>query len=563
MGPSDDGRRIGPYRIVRQIGGGAQGEVYLAEDTRIARRVALKVLAADFAPSEAAVERFRREAQAASRLDHPGICTVYEADIAGRTPYIAMRYLEGETLAARIEAASPTGGSASSSSSSSRSCRPVPLPIAAADASAVPAPAPSAVDDALQVVSMIESVARALHVAHEAGLVHRDVKPANIMLTPGCSPVILDFGLAHDDSSSARLTRTGTSLGSPAYMAPELIATSGAPVDRRADVYSLGVTLFEALTMALPYAAPTLAGLYDQILRTESPHARSRNAEIPRDLDVVVATAMEKDPDRRYRTARDFADDLRRVLRNEPVRARPAGRIVRLRRWAQRNPGLSASLAALLVALSAGLAASLHLAGVARDESNAKSVALRRVRVSGLRSESGVASVVDPMLGLLLAREAARLDPSPETIATLRTAVGASYERARLTCDDAALSVAISPRGDRVLAASADGTARILDVSGHEVAVLRGHESAVKRAVWSPSGARIGTASWDRTARIYVADGTETAALRGHTGWVTWIAFAADESHVVTASRDHTARIWTVDGASVAVLAGHTDEVWT
>jgi formylglycine-generating enzyme required for sulfatase activity len=269
------------------------------------------------------VARFLREAEVASRLDHPGIATVYEAGTEDGVPYIAMRYVEGETLATRIAASQGT---------------------------------------LLETARIIESVARALDAAHRKGVIHRDVKPRNIVVTSDDEPVILDFGLAHAaDVDAVSITRTGDHFGTPAYMSPEQIGSENGRPDARTDVWSLGVTLYECLTFRRPFEAPTREGLYQQILTKDPPAARTVNPGIPRDLEIVLQTALEKDVDRRYQTALDLAEELRRVRLHEPILARPAGRVVRLQRWAQRNPMLAMAVGGVFLVLAIGLAVALFL----------------------------------------------------------------------------------------------------------------------------------------------------------------------------------------------------------
>jgi len=322
----DDGERIGEYRLLRELGRGGQAIVWLAEDTRIGRRVALKVVPRP-PTSEDLTPRLRREAQAASRVEHPGLCPIFDVGADERQAWIAMRYVDGETLERRLERR-----------------------------------ASNSLDERLL---WIEHVARALHAAHQAGVVHRDVKPGNVMLQPGGEPVVLDFGIARADDVAAQLTRTGDAVGTPAYMAPEQL--SGASVDRRCDVWGLGVTAFELCVGRRPFEGPTRDALVRAILDSPAPDARDLEPRLPRDLAVVLATALEKDLSRRYQTALDFAEDLRRVRMREPIRARPASAALKLRRWGQRNPKLAASLAALAVVLVVALVVTTGLLQRTRD----------------------------------------------------------------------------------------------------------------------------------------------------------------------------------------------------
>jgi len=341
----------GPYRVIEELGRGGQATVYLAEDTRLGRRVALKVLRGLGPASEELLRRFEREASATARLDHPGICAVHDTGVTGGVAWIAMRHVEGRTLAARIQDARTSGESELSTVIFDHvTGEPSPEP------SEPPRTAPDTPTDRariLAIMKLVEEAARALHAAHEAGVVHRDVKPGNVMVTPDGHAVVLDFGLARlEEEGLPALTLTGDVMGTPAYMSPEQLTGHGARLDRRTDVYSLGIVLFECLTLVRPFEAPTREALYQTILSKDPPNVRKLNRAVPDDLKVVVETALEKDRDRRYQTALDLAEELRRIREREPILARPAGPLVKLQRWTERNPVVAALL--LLVALVTG-----------------------------------------------------------------------------------------------------------------------------------------------------------------------------------------------------------------
>jgi len=326
------GDALGGYRIGRVLGQGGMGIVFLAEDMRLNRKVALKLVRPERLASDAARDRFWREAKLAARLEHPHICAVYEVGETAGIPFMAMRYLEGETLAARIAARGP---------------RPDPrTPSTTTSASRIDG-------DVGRTVHLIERVAMALHYAHERGVVHRDIKPSNILIDASDAPFVLDFGMARDVDDDWALTMTGELVGTPLYMPPEQVSgrPGGSALDRRADVYSLGVTLYEALTGVRPFEGASIRELLDAIVRHHPPPARRHNPRVPRDLDVVLAKAIEKHPDRRYKTAADLAEDLRRVRAHEPVVARRAGPLLRGWRWVQRNPVAAGFLAVVATAL--------------------------------------------------------------------------------------------------------------------------------------------------------------------------------------------------------------------
>ena len=214
--------------------------------------------------------------------------------------------------------------------------------------------------DSLQLVlRLIEQVARALHEAHEADVIHRDVKPGNVIVTSDGQPVLVDFGVAtmlRDDTPT--VTKTGQTPGTPQYMSPEQTAGRHFELDRRTDIYSLGVTLYECLTLRLPFKDDT--DVPRQIMFAPVPDPRAMNHAISKDLKTVIETALEKDRERRYRTAADFADDLRRVREHEPIKARPVGTFMRVARWSQRNPAIAGSLMATFAILATALAFTLN-----------------------------------------------------------------------------------------------------------------------------------------------------------------------------------------------------------
>jgi eukaryotic-like serine/threonine-protein kinase len=561
--PQGPMRTIGPYSVLEELGRGGQGVVYLAEDTRLNRKVALKVIetVGQDMPSDR-LERFRREAEAASRLDHPNICGIHEAGEADGVPYIAMRYVEGETLADQIGAARDKHDSGTDSTPSTR-------------------------EHIHAVLHRIEKVARALHVAHELGLIHRDIKPGNIMLTGDEEPVVLDFGLARDEFSDGDLSLTvsGDLLGTPAYMSPEQLMAQRIPLDRRTDIYSLGATLYECLTLRRPFEALTRAELYQSILTDQPASATSMNRAIPRDLQVVIETALEKNRDRRYQTALDFAEDLRRVREYEPIRAKPIGRLLLLKRWTQRHPVATVIVSALVVALGGTVSFLLD-----------RQAALRGTQALALASASAQAGEKDQMLSLLLATAAVDRDRTPATLTQLHRALSEAHERAVHRHPGPVTSIMVCPANeDLVLSTCADRVARLWDLplgkviatypdclratfspdgsliaisrpnkavvaltnraTGRVVRLLKGH-GGVRSLDFDHDGKRLVTGGAENT-RIWDTNTGETLhVLSGHEGLVRSAVFSPDGSLVLTASRDGTARLWrTADGALEATLS--------
>ncbi|MFN0244307.1 MAG: WD40 repeat domain-containing serine/threonine protein kinase, partial [Planctomycetota bacterium] len=472
---TDPRSKIGPYRVERELGRGGQGTVYLAEDIRIARRVALKVLASRFeGVSDERRRRFRREAAVIARLEHPSLCGIYEAELEGETPYIAMRYVEGETLAERIARAKDSPASETSQ---------LPAQMTLPPRSAL---------EIHGVLLFFERTARALHAAHEAGVIHRDVKPGNIVVAPDGTPVVLDFGLARDELSELpSLTQSDETFGTPAYMSPEQIQGPNDALDRRSDVYSLGVTLYETLTLRRPFDALPRASLYRAIESTPAPDVRSHNRALSEDVKVVLETALEKDPARRYTTALAFAEDLRRIREYEPIQARPASVPLRLARWSRRNPATVATI----LALSVGLAIALTLLA---SEQRALRVALERQ----LAERAALLVAEDPSAALALGIEAAELaQTSGEkrnylTNMALFAALDACFLRHQLaTPGDLSLQItdlAVSPDSRAVAAAVSDGRVYVWDIdTGRELAVLGATGQPLRVLCYSPDGAQL------------------------------------------------------------------------
>lgn len=340
--------KLGHYTLLESLGEGGQGVVYRARDERIGRDVALKVLSHHASLSATARLRFRREAQAASKLDHPGICAVHELGEHDGTPFMAMPLLDGRTLDRWITSSRgrhPSGGGTHVSFRIDEFEEETATPSARSHDGA------NRRTQIRAVLRFIESAARALHAAHEVGLIHRDVKPGNIMVGSEHRAILLDFGLAREvEVNDDALTQTGDIVGTPAYMSPEQLSGRPHEIDRRTDVFSLGVTLYECLTLRRPFRAPTREGLYRAIRMADVPDPRRLNSAISRDLGVVVLTALERDRDRRYATALDMAEELRRVCEFEPIRARPAGPLLKVMRWSQRNRAAATALVGFILA---------------------------------------------------------------------------------------------------------------------------------------------------------------------------------------------------------------------
>ena len=332
------GRAVGEYRLKRLLGQGGMGQVWEAEQPRLGRRVALKLIRPDFLDGRA-LELFEREARASARLQHPAIVTVHGTGEDGGRRWISQELVPGGRTLKDFVEETRRGGRL-----------------------------PRAYDR--DVARLFQELAAALQTAHEHGIVHRDLKPGNVLLTPEGRPKITDFGLAQIQDEET-LARSGDLFGTVPYMSPEQVAGSRGRIDARSDVFSLGVVLYELLTLERPFRGDTGVQIAGQILHAEPPNPRTLRSRVPLDLAVICARALEKEPERRYPDMAALGEDLRRFLADEPILARPPGPLRRARKWARRHPTVSATLAL-------GLAALVVISISLRNTVEARDVAARR-----------------------------------------------------------------------------------------------------------------------------------------------------------------------------------------
>src|SRR5213596_3451396 len=304
---------FGDYELMEEIGRGGQGVVYRAHQKSLNRTVALKLIGLGHWATEAHLKRFRREAEAAASLEHPGIVPIHEVGEREGTCYFSMGFIEGDQLDAVV--------------------RREPMPVRRA-------------------AELIAKVARTVHYAHEHHILHRDIKPGNILIDQQGEPHLTDFGLARLLETESTVTRTLEVLGTPSYMAPEQAAGNNPAISSVTDVYGLGAVLYQLLTAHPPFAGGTTYETIKLLLDTEPRQPRLWNSKIDRDLSTICLKCLEKDPKRRYFSAFALAEDLERWLKHEPIVARRTGPLTRGMKWVRRNP-TSGLLAASLIALTA------------------------------------------------------------------------------------------------------------------------------------------------------------------------------------------------------------------
>lgn len=314
---------FGPYTLTSQLGLGGMGAVYRATQKAAGREVALKIASIDSLRPESRqqiVERFQKEAQAAASLEHDHVVPIFDVGVVDDKPYMAMQLIEGGDLGSRSKGE--------------------PLPCK-------------------QAVEYLAGVTRGIEKAHQLGLLHRDIKPANVLVDPSTDRAMLtDFGLVRSSDDDAGMTQTGQLLGTPSFMPPEQIRDSS-KIDVRADVYSLGGTLYQLVTGRPPYKAADMHETLRQVISADAVAPRTVNPDVDRELNTICLKCLEKDPDARYQTASQLAQDLELYLAGKPILARPAGPVRRLVKWCQRNKALAAAqglaYAALLTAAIVGV----------------------------------------------------------------------------------------------------------------------------------------------------------------------------------------------------------------
>ncbi|MBX9789695.1 MAG: protein kinase [Pirellulales bacterium] len=537
--------RVIGYELVVELGRGSMGVVYKARQHALKRTVALKmILVGSFAGPEQ-LARFRLEAEAIARVQHPHIVQIYEVGEHEGLPFYVLEYVEGGSLSQKL------GG--------------------------VP-------QRSRRAAELIHNLALAVHVAHQHGIVHRDLKPANILMAADGTAKIADFGLAKQLDSDSGFTLSGVALGTPSYMAPEQAAGQAHLVTPTTDVYSLGAILYEMLTGRPPFRGATHLETLEQVRVFDLVRPAHLQPKLPRELETICLKALAKEPAQRYQTAEALADDLRRWLHGEPITARPVGPISKAVKWTRRRPAVAAALATAIAAVAFAAVGiwwhtrQLQIALTQADAARRQSDELRVASDTERERAEAMVYATDVRLAARAYAAGDVFDASRRLERHLPTS--AQHDRREFTWKllwslcrpnevvfrghtQDAYAVRVIDGGQRIVSAGRDGTLRlwsVADPSRHEI--LKQYSAELNFVALAPDGVTLAVGTDDGTVGIWNIDRrSEIGNFVAHANWVLCGAISPQGDRLATGGRDNVIRIWSLDGKLQRELPGHTSTI--
>jgi len=510
------GQRVGDYELIEEIARGGMGVVHKARQVSLNRTVALKTILAGTLAGSETLQRFRIEAEAAAALQHPNIVAIYEISEHEGQPFFSMEYIQGTDLADLV--------------------REQPL-------------------EPKRAARYLKAIAEAIHYAHERGILHRDLKPSNVLIDAFDQPRVTDFGLAKRLTEDSQVTTTGQLLGSPQYLPPEQLSVRRGAVGPHSDVYSLGAVLYHLVTGRAPFLAASLEQTLMQVIDAEPVAPRLLNPAVPPDLETISLKCLEKDAERRYRSAREVAEELQRFLADEPIHARPISAPEKVWRWCRRKPALAGTAAALVIAVAGGIAG--VVSQWRRAEANAEAELAQRelaeARLYVADMEVAQHALAEGNLGAARVRVMAHRHDTNHHGFTWRylwhQCQGQPHALLRGHAEEVR-HVAFSPDGGRLASQSKDDVVKVWDLAASkEIVSINGVR---KLAGFSGDGGRLLLGV--RPDSLVAADATNGSVLRTLATECQPLAILPDGRRVAAGTKDGL-KLYDIDTGEASVLA--------